>query len=341
MPPAHHDGPEAAPPRGSGRGGPRVAVVVPTYNEAGNLPVLARRLFALDIPECVLIVVDDGSPDGTGDVALMLQAEYDGRVELIQRGSKQGLGTAYLDGLAHALDTGADHIVHMDADLSHAPEYIPGFLGDLDDADVVVGSRYVEGGGSEEEWGLRRRILSMIANTGHTRRHGHPDQGRYVGFQGVPQGSPGVAGHERVPVQGIRLSPGGDQRVPAAGLPGGRAPHRLRPEGQRRVEAERGHSPRSVVEAAAAEIHEAAWKGWPRTVTQAGAASSLRPSPHLAGRRSSRRRAGRFGEELEDGLRLHHAVHVEDGQSSLTRDPAAVLVLRGEGHVPAPQGASP
>ena len=166
MPPAHHDDPEAAPPRGSNRGSPRVAVVVPTYNEAGNLPLLARRLFALDIPECVLIVVDDGSPDGTGDVALKLRGEYDGRVELIQRGSKQGLGTAYLDGLERALDTGADHIVHMDADLSHAPEYIPGFLGDLDDADVVVGSRYVEGGGSEEEWGLRRRILSMIANMG-------------------------------------------------------------------------------------------------------------------------------------------------------------------------------
>ena len=113
-----------------------------------------------------MIVVDDGSPDGTGDVAKGLQGEYDGRVELIQRGSKQGLGTAYLEGLAYALDTGADYIVHMDADLSHAPEYIPGFLQDLRKADVVVGSRYVEGGGSEEEWGLRRRILSMIGNAG-------------------------------------------------------------------------------------------------------------------------------------------------------------------------------
>ena len=156
---AHH-------PDGAGRERPQIAVVVPTYNEAENLPVLARRLFALDIPECVLIVVDDGSPDGTGDVALELGNEYAGRVELIQRGSKQGLGTAYLDGLTYALDTGADYIVHMDADLSHAPEYIPGFLQELRDADVVVGSRYVDGGGSEEEWGLRRRILSMIGNAG-------------------------------------------------------------------------------------------------------------------------------------------------------------------------------
>ena len=153
----------------AGRSSPghlKVAVVVPTYDEAENLPVLARRLFALDIPACTLIVVDDGSPDGTGDVARELGREYDGRVELIQRGSKQGLGTAYVDGLARALGTGADYIVHMDADLSHAPEYIPGFLQDLREADVVVGSRYVEGGGSEEEWGLRRRILSMIGNAG-------------------------------------------------------------------------------------------------------------------------------------------------------------------------------
>ena len=160
------DGTRASPGEGDGPGYPKVAVVVPTYNEAENLPVLAHRLFALDIPDCVLIVVDDGSPDGTGDVALELGSEYAGRVELIQRGSKQGLGTAYLDGLSQALDTGADYIVHMDADLSHAPEYIPGFLNDLRDADVVVGSRYVDGGGSEEEWGLKRRVLSMIGNTG-------------------------------------------------------------------------------------------------------------------------------------------------------------------------------
>ena len=162
----HQDGLKAAPSRDSGRKCPEIAVVVPTYNEAENLPVLARRLFALDIPECVLIVVDDGSPDGTGDVAKDLEGAYSGRVELIQRGSKQGLGTAYLEGLERALDTGADYIVHMDADLSHAPEYIPGFLRDLREADVVVGSRYVEGGGSEEEWGLRRRILSKIGNAG-------------------------------------------------------------------------------------------------------------------------------------------------------------------------------
>lgn len=166
MGPEHQGAMKANPSREGGGRRPEIAVVVPTYNEAENLPELARRLFDLDIPGCVLIVVDDGSPDGTGDVASDLGVEYDGRVKLIQRGSKQGLGTAYLEGLAYALDTGANYVVHMDADLSHAPEYIPGFLQDLRESDVVVGSRYVEGGGSEEEWGLRRRILSKIGNAG-------------------------------------------------------------------------------------------------------------------------------------------------------------------------------
>ncbi len=143
---------------------PKIAVVTPTYNEAENLPELARRIFALDIPDCALIVVDDGSPDGTGEVAEALGRELPGRVRLIQRGRKLGLGTAYVDGLAYALDTGADYVVHMDADLSHAPEYIPGFLAALRDADVVIGSRYVAGGGSQEEWGIRRRALSALGN---------------------------------------------------------------------------------------------------------------------------------------------------------------------------------
>ena len=125
---------------------PKVAVVVPTYNEAENLPVLAERLFALDIPEVVLIVVDDGSPDGTGEVAKQLAGRYDGRVELVQRHRKEGLGPAYIAGFSHALDAGADFIVQMDADLSHQPEYIPEFIDALGEADVVIGSRYASGG---------------------------------------------------------------------------------------------------------------------------------------------------------------------------------------------------
>ena len=145
---------------------PKVAVVVPTYNEAENLPLLAERLFDLDIPNLTLIVVDDGSPDGTGEVALQLAAQYDGRVELVQRHRKEGLGPAYIAGFAHALDAGADYIVQMDADLSHRPEYIPHFIDALGEADVVIGSRYVSGGGVDEHWGIMRRLISSGGNWG-------------------------------------------------------------------------------------------------------------------------------------------------------------------------------
>ena len=145
---------------------PSVAVVVPTYNEAENLPVLVRRLFALNIPNPRLIVVDDGSPDGTGEVATKLAQQFGGRLEVIQRGRKLGLGTAYVAGFSRALSEGADYVLQMDADLSHTPEYIPELLKELKDADVVVGSRYVPGGGVDETWGLRRRLLSSVGNLG-------------------------------------------------------------------------------------------------------------------------------------------------------------------------------
>ena len=145
---------------------PTVAVVVPTYNEAENLPVLAERLFALDIASLTIIVVDDGSPDGTGEVAKQLAAQYDGRVELVQRRRKEGLGPAYIAGFSRALDAGADFIVQMDADLSHQPEYIPRFIDALADADVVIGSRYVSGGGVDEHWGVLRRLISSGGNMG-------------------------------------------------------------------------------------------------------------------------------------------------------------------------------
>ena len=144
----------------------KVAVVVPTYNEAENLPVLAARLFALGIPGLTLIVVDDGSPDGTGEVAKQLAVQYNGRVELVQRHSKEGLGPAYIAGFSHALDGGADVIVQMDADLSHQPEYIPQFIDALGESDVVIGSRYVSGGGVDEHWGIMRRLISSGGNWG-------------------------------------------------------------------------------------------------------------------------------------------------------------------------------
>lgn len=141
-----------------------VAIVTPTYNEADNLPALAQRIFALDIPDVRLIIVDDNSPDGTGEVARGISGQFGNRLHLIERASKDGLGTAYLDGFAYAIEQGADYVLQMDADLSHAPEYIPAFLDALRDADVVVGSRYTRGGAVAEDWRRSRQALSAFAN---------------------------------------------------------------------------------------------------------------------------------------------------------------------------------
>lgn len=141
-----------------------VAIVTPTYNEADNLPALAQRVFALDITDVSLIIVDDNSPDGTGEVARGISGQFGNRLHLIERESKNGLGTAYLDGFAYAIAQGADYVLQMDADLSHAPEYIPAFLDALQDADVVIGSRYTQGGAVAEDWRRSRQLLSAFAN---------------------------------------------------------------------------------------------------------------------------------------------------------------------------------
>ena len=142
------------------------AIVVPTFNEAENLPLLAERLFALRVPDLRMVVVDDNSPDGTAEVARKLNEQYDNRIDLIERQSKDGLGTAYKVGFRHAIEQGAGYVLQMDADLSHAPEYIPDFLKTLQQSDVVVGSRYTQGGGVDKDWRFRRHLLSSLANYG-------------------------------------------------------------------------------------------------------------------------------------------------------------------------------
>ncbi|WP_067609118.1 polyprenol monophosphomannose synthase [Nocardiopsis listeri] len=150
--------------------GSRLTVVVPTYDEAENLPRLVARLVALDLPELRIVVVDDNSPDGTGEIADKLAAELGGaetgRLTVVHRTKKDGLGRAYVEGMTRALDDGADYVVQMDADLSHPVGYVPQLLGTLHstDAGVVIGSRYVPGGSLSEAWGLRRRLLSGWAN---------------------------------------------------------------------------------------------------------------------------------------------------------------------------------
>jgi len=134
-------------------------VVLPTYDEAENLPGIAAAILAA-VPDATLLVVDDGSPDGTGELAERLAAD-DPRIRVRHRAGKAGLGKAYLDGFAVALDGGASAVVQMDADWSHDPTALPRLLGPIaaGSADLVIGSRYARGG-RVEDWGLTRRLIS-------------------------------------------------------------------------------------------------------------------------------------------------------------------------------------
>ncbi|MDO8750557.1 MAG: polyprenol monophosphomannose synthase [Dehalococcoidia bacterium] len=138
----------------------KVLVVVPTYNEAENLSTLAQHLFDLRIPALELLVVDDNSPDGTAAAAEALGMRYPGRIHVLRRPRKEGLGPAYVAGFREALRLQADVIIQMDADLSHPPEYIPALLESIKTYDVAVGSRYIPGGGIASEWGVARRFIS-------------------------------------------------------------------------------------------------------------------------------------------------------------------------------------
>jgi len=142
----------------------KIIQLIPTYNEAENLPVLVSALFSQGIPNLNILVLDDNSPDGTGEVAERLSTKYQGRMSVLHREKKEGLGKAYIQGMRYALNHGADVIGTMDADLSHPPERLPAMLDALKDADLVVGSRYVPGGGLDEEWPFWRKALSGFGN---------------------------------------------------------------------------------------------------------------------------------------------------------------------------------
>lgn len=142
----------------------QLTVVIPTYNEAENLPTLTESLAQLGLPGLRLIIIDDNSPDGTADLAERLASQLPYGLELVRRSGKQGLGSAYLLGFQRALDSGAQAVGQMDADLSHSPAYLPGFLRELEQADAVFGSRYVAGGRLDERWGIGRVFLSRFGN---------------------------------------------------------------------------------------------------------------------------------------------------------------------------------
>ena len=140
---------------------PTALMIVPTYNEHENLPIVAAALMAL--PNVSLLVVDDHSPDGTGDVADALARAYPGRIDVMHRTGPRGLGHAYIDGIRAAIDRPFDVIGQMDCDLSHDPAQLPSLIAGIAHADVVIGARYVRGG-SVVNWPLRRRVLSRFAN---------------------------------------------------------------------------------------------------------------------------------------------------------------------------------
>jgi dolichol-phosphate mannosyltransferase len=140
-----------------------VRVIVPTYNEKENLELLVNRLLALPL-NLGVIVVDDNSPDGTGEIADRLAADHNGRVQVVHRAGKLGLGTAYVAGFRQAISDGSGFIITMDADFSHPPERIPEMVKHAQNGyDLVIGSRYVPGGRAVE-CSLPRKMLSWGAN---------------------------------------------------------------------------------------------------------------------------------------------------------------------------------
>lgn len=143
---------------------PRILVVTPTYNERDNLPTLVTQVLARG-PEFSILVVDDASPDGTGAVADALAATHPGRVHVMHRTGKRGLGRSYVDALSQATTMDVDIVCQMDADFSHDPQYLPDLVRGITDGgfDLVIGSRYLNGV-SVVNWPLRRLILSTFAN---------------------------------------------------------------------------------------------------------------------------------------------------------------------------------
>jgi dolichol-phosphate mannosyltransferase len=141
---------------------PRILVSVATYNERDNLPPLVQEIHKV-LPDADVLVIDDNSPDGTGKLADELAAA-DPKLRVVHRAGKLGLGTAILAGMHYAMDQGYDFLVNMDADFSHHPRYLPAIMAGMNRHDVMIGSRYVEGGGVAN-WPLSRRIMSWGVGT--------------------------------------------------------------------------------------------------------------------------------------------------------------------------------
>jgi len=147
---------------------PRPMIVMPTYNERENLPLMLDALMSLPVDDLRVLIADDNSPDGTGQVADDFAVRYPGRVHVLHREKKEGLGPAYIAGFKQAIALGADYIIQMDADFSHQPKYIPELIAAAANSDMVIGSRYIKGGSVDESWSFFRVALSWFANRVYT-----------------------------------------------------------------------------------------------------------------------------------------------------------------------------
>jgi dolichol-phosphate mannosyltransferase len=171
----------------------RVLVIIPTYNEADNLPLIVPQVLAQD-ERIDVLVVDDASPDGTGEIADGLAAESE-RVAVLHRPGKEGLGRAYLAGFRQGLEQGYDVLFEMDADFSHPPDALLGLLEGFDEADVVVGSRYVEGRVTVVNWPMTRLLLSYFGSR----------YARWITGMPVRDGTGGFNGWRRVVLEKVDL----------------------------------------------------------------------------------------------------------------------------------------
>jgi dolichol-phosphate mannosyltransferase len=143
----------------------KITLILPTYNEAENLPKMVSALFSLPLDDLHLLIVDDNSPDGTGKLADELSNARPGRIDVLHRPGKLGLGTAYVTGYKTAFENGADIVGQMDSDFSHPVEKLPEMVKALEKSDVAIGSRYIPGGSVDERWSLWRKALSRFGNT--------------------------------------------------------------------------------------------------------------------------------------------------------------------------------
>jgi dolichol-phosphate mannosyltransferase len=163
-------------------GDAKALVVVPTYEEADSIREVVRRLFEAAGDSVALLVVDDGSPDGTADIVDEIASSSSHEITVLRRATKSGLGSAYVEGFGWGLQRGYRALVEMDADLSHDPAVVPRLVTALDDADLAIGSRYVSGG-SVENWGAFRRALSRFGNLYARTLLGYPVRDSTAGFR--------------------------------------------------------------------------------------------------------------------------------------------------------------